>query len=366
MNGQQLIKWGLGLWIGYKILKEMDSTSQASTNNLKPSPNNSIPGNLAEHNVIYYPQRLPQSRRNISTNLANLDVEDIIKNAFDKAFEKPVLLESQIAKPSPDPQTLEAGKWLRLIPHPSIVLILGKRGSGKSALGYRLLEYLRWAASPYAVGVPGNARRLLPDWVGMAASLEDTPPKAAALVDEAYMPYHARSSMAAEAKALSQMINLSRQREQTLIFVTQEARQVDRNIASSANVVIFKDLGILQLEFDRRELNKIAADAHHAFATITGDKRKWAYVYSPDSDFMGLVENSLPTFWTGKLTHIFATGGEMIARAPKKMSLAQRIEKANQLKQQGLSLGQIAKIMGVTKPTIKNYLEGYPYKAKPS
>jgi DNA-binding CsgD family transcriptional regulator len=77
---------------------------------------------------------------------------------------------------------------------------------------------------------------------------------------------------------------------------------------------------------------------------------------------MGLMKNALPTFWTEKLTHIFAAGGRAIARSPKKMSLAERIEKAKELKQQELSLGQIAKIMGVTKPTIKNYLEGYPYK----
>jgi len=196
----------------------------------------------------------------------------------------------------------------------------------------------------------------------MATSLEDVPPKAIVLVDEAYMPYHARSSMAAEAKAMSQLVNLSRQREQTLIFVSQEARQVDRNIASSANVIIFKDLGILQLEFDRRELNKIAVNAQQAFATIGRDKRRYAYVYSQDTNFIGLIENSLPIFWSEKLSHIFATGGDAIAGAPKKTSLSQRIGKAKELKQQGLSLGQIAKIMGVSKPTIKNFLEDYPYK----
>jgi len=168
--------------------------------------------------------------------------------------------------------------------------------------------------------------------------------------------------MAAESKAMSQLVNLSRQREQTLIFVSQEVRQLDKNIASSANVVIFKDLNFLQLEFDRRELNKIAANAQQAFATLSGDKRGQAYVYSPDSDFMGLVENSLPTFWKEKLSHAFAMGEEIIARAPKKPPLAERIETAKKYKQQGLSLGQIAKLMRVSKPTIKNYLEGYPYK----
>ena len=58
-----------------------------------------------------------------------------------------------------------------------------------------------------------------------------------------------------------------------------------------------------------------------------------------------------------------ATGGEPIAREPKKTPLNQRKEKAIELKRQGLSNGQISKIMGVSKATINNYLEGYPYKA---
>jgi hypothetical protein len=268
-----------------------------------------------------------------------------------------------VPKPLPDLNTIEAGKWLKLIQHPSIVIILGKRGSGKSALGYRLLEHLRWTASVYVIGLPGDARKYLPEWVRIAVSLEDVPPNSIALVDEGYLSYHARRSMAATSVEMSQILNLSRQRQQTLIFVSQEARQIDRNIASSANVVVFKDLGILQLEFDRRELNSIATKAKEAFSTIiAGDKRKQAYVYAPDSDFMGLVENSLPTFWTDRLSHIFAVGGEVTARAPKKTPLDRKVERAKQLKAQGLSNGQIARLLGVSKPTIKNYLEDYPYK----
>lgn len=234
--------------------------------------------NQSTNNVIHNnPRQIPQFSRN---NFTIPEARSIVKEAFDQAFEKsspanltstqptsnsaprtfdsvleqlahfelkvPSLLEPQTAKPSPDLQTIEAGKWLRLIHHPSIIVILGGRGKGKSALGYRLLEHLRWAANAYVAGLPKDARKLLPDWIGMAASLEDVPPKSVVLVDEAYMPYHARSSMAAQARAMSQLVNLSRQREQTLIFVSQEARQIDRNIASSANVMIFKDLGMLQ------------------------------------------------------------------------------------------------------------------------
>ena len=203
----------------------------------------------------------------------------------------------------------------------------------------------------------------MPDYIGVVATLEEAPLASIVLMDEAYMLYHARSSTTAEAKTMSQRINLSRQRGQTLIFVSQEARQIDINIVSSADVIIFKELGILQLEFDRPELSKFAAQAKQALANITGDKRRWAYVYSQDSGFTGLMENTLPTFWHDKLSHIFGTGGEIVARAPKKTSLDKKIEKAKELKAQGLSNGQISRMMNVSKATIKNWLEDYPYKA---
>ena len=56
------------------------------------------------------------------------------------------------------------------------------------------------------------------------------------------MLYHSRRSMTQANKAMSQSLNLSRQRNQTVIIVSQEARQVDKNIASSASVVVFKEL----------------------------------------------------------------------------------------------------------------------------
>ena len=80
--------------------------------------------------------------------------------------------------------------------------------------------------------------------------------------------------MAQESKAMSQLLNLSRQRELTLIFVSQEARQVDKNIVSSASVIVLKDLGALQLEFDRPELNKVTAQAKQALATVTGNRQR--------------------------------------------------------------------------------------------
>lgn len=168
----------------------------------------------------------------------------------------------------------EDGRWREVIVPPSVVLILDKRGSGKSSLGYRLLELFRYALTLYVLGLPKQGQELLPDWIGIAQNLDDIAPKSVVLVDEAYLRYHSRESLASRSREMSRILNLSRQREQTLIFVSQEARQVDKNIGSSANVIVFKDLGILQLKFDRPELNRIATQAKQAFEEVKGDRRR--------------------------------------------------------------------------------------------
>ena len=339
------LKWGLGAVIVWNLLPP------EAKDNMRRWLSQLGEGLAASQQQQAEQERKRQFLESLSTALKQVGNRAIVKTGI-----------STLPVCKPQASTEVDSRWREVVVHPSVVLVLGKRGSGKSALGYRLLELNRYGLIPYMLGIPKQGQKLLPEWIGITQDLEDIPQKAIVLVDEAYLRYHSRDSLAVKSKEMSQILNLSRQREQTLIFVSQEARQVDKNIASSANVVIFKDLGILQLEFERPELNKIAAQAKQAFAGIDGNKRDWSYVYAPDSDFMGLVENSLPSFWSEKLSHIFATGGEIRTRPPNKTPLEQRIEKAKQLKQQRLSLGQIAKFMGVSKGTIKNWLDDYPYK----
>ncbi|MBU2009842.1 MAG: hypothetical protein KJ624_08430 [Chloroflexi bacterium] len=378
MKGTDILKWGVLAWLGYAMLRELGQPTSDSNHNGYPDLPPTRPGEYSPMTWpvpwrVQMPQALaaplvPQVSSPTRSNVANMDLANIFEKAINETFGGSTLvgLISPQPKLCPVPQAIEECKWLKLIRHPSIVLILGGRGKGKSTLGYRLLEHLRWIASVYVVGLPRDASKYLPNWVGIAVKLEDVPPDSVVLVDEGYLAFHARRSMTADSVEMSRIVNLSRQRNQTMIFVSQEARQVDKNIASSANVIVFKDMSAMQLEFDRRELSKIAANAKEAFAGVnSADKKKWAYVYAPDSDFAGLVENSLPSFWSERVSHIFATGGEVTARAPERTPLSQRIEKAKQLRQEGLSLGQIARQMGVSKGTIKNWLEDYPYRHKP-
>jgi hypothetical protein len=114
----------------------------------------------------------------------------------------------------PDANLLETSRWLKIIKHPTIILILGARGSGKSVSGYKIAEYLRPIADIYVVALPRKARRLLPEWIGSVPRIEDAPPSSIVLIDESYTQFHSRTSSSDRARVLSNLINLSRQRGQ--------------------------------------------------------------------------------------------------------------------------------------------------------
>jgi len=300
------------------------------------------------------PSRLDKTKEGILAKLANLKLHSIYSEpGADLTSNK-----------KPDTEFLERVHWLNIIRHPSTVLILGTRGSGKSALGYKIPEYLRYTADPYVVALPQKAMILLPDWIGIVPSIEDIPEDSVGLIDESYTLFHARASLSDRARNLSNLINLSRQKGITLVFISQESRQVDKNIVSTADIIIFKNPGILQLEFERKELRRIAEEARKMFEAINHrDKNKWAYIYAPGSDFIGMLENSLPSFWTPALSKAYADSTpikELVI--PKRMTREEKIKLAKELHRQGFSLGQIAKILGVSKSTVKNYLDDYPYK----
>jgi hypothetical protein len=243
-----------------------------------------------------------------------------------------------------------------------VAYIVGKRGSGKSSLGYRLLELLRNQAAPYVVGLPAAGRKFLPEWVGWADRLEDVPPKAVVLLDEAYIDYHARDSMSARGRSIGELVNLSRHKEQSLIFIVQEARQLDVNIISQADVIAIKELSELSKEFERRELRNFTDKARLAFALTSGNKQSLTWVYSESAGEVGLVKNQLATFWKPGLSRAFVGDSSdhsvkpLLPRKGAKTPREVLVMRAKALRKQGFSYGEIANQLGIGKTTASDYV----------
>jgi len=68
--------------------------------------------------------------------------------------------------------------------------------------------------------------------------------------------------------------------------------------------------------------------------SVIGDRRSWNYAYSPSTDFIGPLKNSLPTFWCNKLSRAFAStghGDESTIKPARQMPLSVKIQTAKEL-----------------------------------
>ena len=121
----------------------------------------------------------------------------------------------------PPKQILVYSKWREVIKHPAIVVVLGGKGTGKSAVSYWILEDFRYSLSPYVVGFPEKSKGLLPEWIGIEQRLEDVPGRSISIVDEAYLSYHSREWRKTENRDICKLLNRSRQQDKTVIFIAQ-------------------------------------------------------------------------------------------------------------------------------------------------
>ena len=257
----------------------------------------------------------------------------------------------------------------RIVEHPTIMLILGARGAGKSAVAVRIQELLRHKAAPYAVGLPSKASKLLPDWYGLADDFSTIPNNSIIYVPESYRLFHSRSTQSARGRAIGEIVNLSRHRKHTIIFDVQNAAHLDRNILSEVDLVLIKEPGAFQRGFERSQFRSSMDAARAAFSGLAKHRRKRSvWVIAPGADIGGLLfENLLPTFWTDALSRIFGdvsighlgaeTGDSLgpdraTSRRGQRTSVDTRRETAKKMRKAGHSFREIGKTLGCSASTV--------------
>ena len=260
---------------------------------------------------------------------------------------------------------------VRLLRHPCVVVVLGHRGSGKTALICRLQELFRDTAIPYGLGLPATARRLLPDYYGLADDPWTIGPNAAIYIAEAHRIFHARTTQSAQGRAVSDLVNFSRHRRHTLFVDVQNPAHLDRNILSEADIIMVKQPGPLTPGFERPEFRPILDGARVAFASLApSEAKKAVWVYAPGQGLTGmLMKNQLPTFWSERLSRMFADTGPTIRdtfnlttpdhgrrgsgpsgfRKGTRPSICERAARARQLYHAGRSYSEIGRSLGVSK-----------------
>jgi len=177
----------------------------------------------------------------------------------------------------------------------SIVLIAGKRGSGKSALGFRFLENIH-SKTNRPVSVLGVKASVLPSWIGIVEALDDVKNNSIVLVDEGAIAFGSRDSMSKKNKKLGELLAIARHKDLTLLLITQNTGMIDKNVLNLCDTIFIKQGSLLQQKMERRALRDMFATANEALGI---DKSEF-YVF--DSDFEGILSATLPSFWSDKIS----------------------------------------------------------------
>lgn len=195
-------------------------------------------------------------------------------------------------------------KVIECLSETGLILIIGRRGSGKSALGYSILEYLQdRPCYVYNFPKPG----LLPDFISPIYDLE-FPENSTILIDEAYMNFSSRNSLSKRNKFISNLNGLTRQKNLLVIYISQETTSIDINIMRGLEVLFVKALSINQVRFERKAIKSFLGHVKKEIDMLNSEDRikKAAYISCDiiGKRFEGLIENAneLPSFWNEEIS----------------------------------------------------------------
>ncbi|MBI4145408.1 hypothetical protein HY493_04365 [Candidatus Woesearchaeota archaeon] len=182
----------------------------------------------------------------------------------------------------------------------SIVLVAGRRGSGKSVLGFRLLENIH-AKTQRPCYVLGVKQGVLPVWIESVEKLEDVKNGGVVLVDEGAVAFGSRDSMSKKNKELGKLLAVARHKDLTLVLITQNTGMIDKNVLNLTDTILLKEGSLLQEKMERSVMKEIYRSASKAFSAIPANERQ-QHVYVFDNDFEGVCKVSLPSFWSSKVS----------------------------------------------------------------
>ncbi len=189
----------------------------------------------------------------------------------------------------------------KLLDSSLVILITGKRGSGKTALGMKMLEIFAHARKKcYAIGFSKG----LPRFIKSVRSVEDVPNNSVLLIDEAAILFFARDAMSKINKMISKIMAIARHKGLLLILVSQSSALLELNVLRLSDTLIFKEPSLMQAKFERKALQEMYKKITPIFKSLQ-EKKKYFYIW--DDEFEGLLSFDLPYFWNEKISKSFAS-----------------------------------------------------------
>ena len=196
-------------------------------------------------------------------------------------------------------------KWYKkLVNSDSVIgIILGARGTGKSAIGIKILENMQTGHNKNCFAI-GFREEEMPSWIHVVEKASEIENDSFVLIDEGGILFNSRNSMSNANKMLSELLLIARHKNLSILFISQNSSNLEINILRQADFLILKPSSLLQGNFERKIIQKMYKDTQEDFKKYENDKGL-AYIYS--DEFNGFVTNPLPSFWNMKISKSFSS-----------------------------------------------------------
>ncbi len=184
----------------------------------------------------------------------------------------------------------------------TIGIILGARGSGKSAFGLKLFENLH-ALNDRKMFALGFKTTELPTWIKTIDDIEKIENNSYVLIDEGGILFNSRQGFSNGNQLLSKLLLIARHKDLSILFISQNSSNLEINAIRQTDYLILKPSALLQLDFERKKIKEIYEEVQTDFKKYQ-DIKGITYIYS--DKFKGFVTNPLPTFWTNRISKNFS------------------------------------------------------------
>jgi hypothetical protein len=181
-----------------------------------------------------------------------------------------------------------------------IGIIIGARGSGKSAVALTMLENLKLEGKKFfAMGFPSKE---LPNWIVVVDNVEEIENDSFVVIDEGGILFSSRNTMSASNKTLSEILFVARHKNLTILFISQNSSNLEINTLRQADFILLKKSSLLQKNFERKIVSDIYDEYTEKF-NVYGNIKGISLIYS--ASFVGFIDNDLPSFWSTKVSKGF-------------------------------------------------------------
>lgn len=222
-------------------------------------------------------KKIENERKSLKPKFVQFKVLKKIKGSYEKWFNHILNSDSQIG------------------------IILGARGTGKTALGIKLLENI-YSKNQKKCFAMGFSQKELPYWIKTVNNISQIENDSFVLLDEGGIAFNSRNSMSEANKVLSNLMLIARHKNISIIFISQNSSNLDVNILRQADYLILKPSSLLQKEFERKIIQKIYTEREKEFLELEED-RGVTYIHS--NKFLGFISNPLPSFWKEEISKSF-------------------------------------------------------------